>query len=268
MPVYFIETQRLLDFVRQRAPRGRPGPTDRSTPFTYAVRAISADLAQRIAQVTQRFASRSQALDQSFPRRFVTGNVPTYSVDDLRARISELDNMRTQFRKVGLLGEETDYPLEKETLEKVGDAERKVMTLYVNDSMGKLEPLHDLSSSLSLLLGIVNGKFKHKSLAVSRQHGFNVVDDEGRALALNDLSSGEQHELVLAYSLLFKVQENSLVMIDEPELSLHIDWQTAFLNDLLEIVRSNKFDVILATHSPSIIGTHDDLMVSLSDVLS
>jgi len=267
LPVYFIETQRLLDFVRNRAARTRAGIQDR-TPFTYAVRSIAADLAQRISQTTQLYAMRSQALDQSFPRRLLTESVNTYSVDDLRNWMSKLDDTRTKFRRLGILGEETDYPLEKETLEKVGDQERKVMTFYVEDSMAKLEPLQDLFNRTSLLLNIVNAKFNHKTVEVSRQHGFVVTDDKGRSLALNNLSSGEQHELVLAYSLLFKVRANSLVLIDEPELSLHIEWQTAFLNDLLEIVKNSHFDVILATHSPNIVGTHDDLMVTLSGTVS
>ena len=45
-------------------------------------------------------------------------------------------------------------------------------------------------------------------------------DESTVALHLVRLSSGEQHELVLAYDLLFKVKEKSLVLIDEPELSL------------------------------------------------
>jgi len=89
---------------------------------------------------------------------------------------------------------------------------------------------------------------------------------EGRdqqELSLDSLSSGEQHEIVLTYDLLFKVVPNSLVLIDEPELSLHPSWQKRFLPDLLEIVKIANFDVIIATHSPYIVGTRDDLMVAL-----
>lgn len=78
------------------------------------------------------------------------------------------------------------------------------------------------------------------------------------------LSSGEQHELVLLYDMLFKVKPNALVLIDEPELSLHILWQKEFMQDLLQIISIAHFDVLLATHSPYIVGERDDLLVELS----
>jgi predicted ATPase len=53
-------------------------------------------------------------------------------------------------------------------------------------------------------------------------------------------------------------------LIDEPELSLHLSWQKRFLDDLLEVVRVTGIDVLLATHSPFIVGDRDDLMVALS----
>ena len=58
--------------------------------------------------------------------------------------------------------------------------------------------------------------------------------------------------------------KNALVMIDEPELSLHVSWQDSFVDDLKEIISIAQFDVILATHSPYIIGDHSNLMVALS----
>ncbi|MGH7121406.1 MAG: AAA family ATPase, partial [Acetobacteraceae bacterium] len=71
------------------------------------------------------------------------------------------------------------------------------------------------------------------------------------------------HELVLLYYLLFRVRPNTLVMIDEPELSLHVTWQKRFLPDLLLLVSTVAFDALLATHSPFIIGDRSDLALAL-----
>ena len=68
------------------------------------------------------------------------------------------------------------------------------------------------------------------------------------------LSSGEQHELVLLYDLLFNVQPGALVLIDEPEISLHVSWQKRFIEDLQRISRLVKFRSVVATHSPQIAG--------------
>ena len=78
-----------------------------------------------------------------------------------------------------------------------------------------------------------------------------------------DLSSGEQHQLVMLYELLFKVKPNSLILIDEPEISLHLAWQVQFLKDLQTILKLADFDVLIATHSPSIIEDRWDLTVEL-----
>jgi predicted ATP-binding protein involved in virulence len=82
-------------------------------------------------------------------------------------------------------------------------------------------------------------------------------------LSPTDLSSGEQHELVMLYELLFKVKPNSLILIDEPELSLHLAWQVQFLKDLQAIIKLADFDVLIATHAPGIIDDRWDLTVEL-----
>ena len=87
----------------------------------------------------------------------------------------------------------------------------------------------------------------------------------GQQLALRALSSGEQQELVLHYDLLFRVRSNTIVLVDEPELSLHVAWQKRFFPDLLKIVELSNFDVLVATHSPYVVGDRDDLMVALGD---
>jgi predicted ATP-binding protein involved in virulence len=78
------------------------------------------------------------------------------------------------------------------------------------------------------------------------------------------LSSGEQHELVMIYDLLFRVPDNALILIDEPELSLHVAWQKKFIPDLQEIQKLRSIQVIIATHSPQIINDRWDLAVELS----
>jgi predicted ATP-binding protein involved in virulence len=80
---------------------------------------------------------------------------------------------------------------------------------------------------------------------------------------LYDLSSGEQHELILIYELLFKVKLNSLVLIDEPEISLHVGWQVDFLKDLQRVLRLVNIDILIATHAPSIIHERWDLTIEL-----
>ena len=131
-------------------------------------------------------------------------------------------------------------------------AQRSVMTLYVQDTEKKLGVLDDLAARVELLRDNVNGKFLHKSIKIDRETGFTAIGHGNVTLALESLSSGEQHELVLLYDLLFRVRPDTLVLIDEPELSLHVAWQKQFLPDLLKIVQAAHFDAVIATHSPSL----------------
>lgn len=139
------------------------------------------------------------------------------------------------------------------------------MTLYVLDTEKKLGVFDDLARRSGTLLENVNQKYRHKRVQVDRQHGLVAVSDSGQQLPLESLSSGEQHELVLHYDLLFRVPPNTVVLIDEPELSLHVAWQNRFLPDLLQIVKLTEFDAVVATHSPYIVGDRNDLMIGLGD---
>lgn len=129
--------------------------------------------------------------------------------------------------------------------------------------MDKLKIFDDLLEKIELLQAVINKRFAYKTFRIDRQAGFVFNSLDGKVLPLDSLSSGEQHELVLLYELLFKVKPPSLILIDEPEISLHIAWQQEFLKDLLEVARVSNFDALIATHSPDIINDRWDLTVQL-----
>ena len=68
---------------------------------------------------------------------------------------------------------------------------------------------------------------------------------------------------IIFFTLLFRTPPGTLVLIDEPEISLHIHWQRKFLKTVKRIQALNPIDVIIATHSPDIIFDRRDLSVSL-----
>lgn len=262
--VHFIEAQRLLRFAPARNrdyPRYPPGS---QAQYVETVKDYAKDLEQRISETLTAYAKVSQSLDQSFPERLLKatgwGRLP---LEALKTRMQELDTKRQQLKRIGLIEQDAAYPFDVSTLEKTDDSQRSVMTLYVDDTAKKLGVLDDLARRIDLMLENINRKFKHKRIRVSRDKGLTAVTADEKVLELGSLSSGEQHELVLLYDLLFRVKSNTLVLIDEPELSLHVTWQKSFLPDLLEIVSATKFDVLLATHSPFIVGDRNDLMIPL-----
>jgi hypothetical protein len=75
------------------------------------------------------------------------------------------------------------------------------------------------------------------------------------------LSAGEQQMLsFLCYNAFY---EDSIIFIDEPELSLHVDWQRRLFPNLMKQQSSNQF--IVATHSPCIYSKYEDKELILSE---
>ncbi|MEI7866692.1 MAG: AAA family ATPase [Candidatus Methylumidiphilus sp.] len=219
------------------------------------------DLIDKIKTTLALYGQKSQTLDQSFPQRLLTASL----ADDvgLKDRMTRLDIQRHELKEIGLLDEATTPIFDPKSLDELIAKEKKFMTLYVQDTEQKLSELADLARRIKLLLNSINTKFQNKCLRIDRGKGFVVTNDAGKNLDLDLLSSGEQHEIVLLYDLLFRIKPNTLVLIDEPELSLHVSWQDHFLPDLLKIVEIAQFDVLIATHSPYIVGDYIDLMVAL-----
>lgn len=255
---HFIEAQRLV--------RSRFSPPWHRRPEAPISRVVecSQDLGRRIEDTMAHYGRQAQFLDQSFPQRLLqrdapNGNLP---VEEIRERMSTLDRKTGELKEIGILDE---TPMDRfPIVEDIDASQAGVMTLYVTDTEDKLQVLDDLAKRVRLLLESLNRKFRHKQVRVDREEGLAVVNDDSEMLPLDSLSSGEQHELILHYDLLFKVPSNTVVLLDEPELSLHIEWQSKFLADLMAIVKLSHFDALLATHSPYIVGQRDDLMVELS----
>jgi hypothetical protein len=78
--------------------------------------------------------------------------------------------------------------------------------------------------------------------------------DRKTKVNLADASSGEQQILCSVFGLVAEVQSNSLLLIDEPELSLHPRWQVDYLDRLDAVMRFfSGCHVLVATHSPLIV---------------
>ena len=78
-------------------------------------------------------------------------------------------------------------------------------------------------------------------------------DNEKQERYIQTLSSGEIQLIVILTHLYFnpEVKTANVFIIDEPELSLHVQWQEKFVDGLMEAAQATQF--ILATHSPTII---------------
>ncbi len=257
-----IETQRLLRIVRSNDPHrvSRRGPTLSKA----VVDAEASDLANRIRATLAEYANQSQALDQSFPRRVIValGSQDAPLADDVSRRLRDVEQKRSSLIEAGLL-DKSGAPEILSQAELRGKEVRQVIGVYLNDMEQKFSKFDQLFQRASLFKEIISEKFRFKSVMISREKGISARMDDGQEIPLTDLSSGEQHELVLLYELLFGVRDDALILIDEPELSLHVGWQVKFIPDLERIQKLRSLQIIMATHSPQIINDRWDLTEEL-----
>jgi ABC-type transport system involved in cytochrome c biogenesis ATPase subunit len=265
--VRFIESQRLLRMGTQfRGPQyGQPG-----TSMEPSVAFYSQQLAQAIQAKLAEYAALSQTLDRSFPVRLVDQiqspriNGEGATVDDLRKKLDELEGKRARLRAAGLLDQKDDFG-GFQVPEQLQETTQQVLPVYVRDVEQKLSVFDAIAEKIDLLKGIINSRFFAKTMSISKERGFLFTTKIGQPLPPTLLSTGEQHMLVLLSELLFSIQPNSMVLIDEPEISLHVAWQQSFLSDLKRIADLSTIDILIATHSPQIIHDRWDLTVELEN---
>ncbi|HGY3714986.1 TPA: AAA family ATPase [Citrobacter gillenii] len=79
------------------------------------------------------------------------------------------------------------------------------------------------------------------------------LSKHGSSFPLNHASSGELSFIALLVHVAFCVTDNSYIFIDEPENSLHPQWQNEYLELLKGVIGYNQCVIVVATHSPLIV---------------
>lgn len=254
--VHLIREQRLFQKVTKSDSRHYSRSERDQNIMTETIQAYSNELRNLINEKIQQSYSISQSLDSSYPTRLITEKEKV-SKEEYDKRFADLTEKQEKLTKNGL------YESKQKVLGYSKD-DSKALLVYLNDLEQKLSVFNDLLEKLELFTNILNERrFTFKSIHINREKGFHFKTTNGKDLKLNQLSSGEQHEVVLLYELIFKTKPSILVLIDEPEISLHVTWQKEFLDDLLRIIKIQNFQVLIATHSPSIINDRWDLVYNL-----
>jgi len=115
---------------------------------------------------------------------------------------------------------------------------------------------------------VFSDSFAKYRLGVSPTDGFYLTVDQKTRLSLDILPSGELNCLFVFYYLLFHGNEKGIFLLDEPEISLHIEWQEKIIEQIMEIQNKNGGwpQVIIATHSPFILHDNFDLLAKVTYV--
>lgn len=195
--------------------------------------------------------------ESSYVQRLLS-TTNTINKDEFDKRFSQTNKIKQTLSKFGL------YSVDRESPTTFKDNDAKALSIFLDDTEKKLVVFELIIKQLELFTYIINKKeFTDKKLVISPVDGYIFIDTNSKKIELDNLSSGEQHELILIYELIFKIGSNAIVLIDEPEISLHVVWQKEFLKDLKAIIALNGSNVIVATHSPQIINNEWDKTIDL-----
>ena len=255
----FVRTQRLINI----SAIARGTRADELKEPRDVVEIYSSQIKDTIAKKLAESAVQSQARDRSFPIRLINKEfVKDVPQAEFMETYRSTEERAQNLMSAGLLDQAASIPLPQRHLTKL---ERDVLALYLSDFNEKLDAFTDLQRRIEALVDIVGSKLRRKRFVIDRQKGFvfETYDNPPRKLSVTDLSSGEQHQIVLFYELIFASTGIELFLIDEPEISLHVEWQRAFISDIEKVQALTGATFLIATHSPQVINNRRDLAVPL-----
>lgn len=165
------------------------------------------------------------------------------SIEKMKAAINSSDNEPIAF----------DFgPLEK--IRQTND----VVKMSLQAEQQKKEIFSQRETFLKTLKGFIEDKdfeFVNGLLKVTK----------GRNVPIEKLSSGEKQLIILFAETLLQREKPYVFLADEPELSLHVSWQREIL-PAIQLLNPNA-QLLVATHSPEVVGKYADKILDMEDIL-
>lgn len=112
---------------------------------------------------------------------------------------------------------------------------------------------------------IINSMFQRKQVFINERNELLVRTQSNKIFHLTRLSSGEKQLLILLGQSLLQENHNHIYIADEPELSLHVEWQEKLVHSLKNINPNSQ--IIFATHSPDIVGDYSKSIIQVENVI-
>ena len=130
---------------------------------------------------------------------------------------------------------------------------------------GNMDAAQHLSEPKKRFQDIVDDLFKETGKQIVRTENEIRFSQIGETLLPYKLSSGEKQMLAILLTVLVEDQQPYVLLMDEPEVSLHIEWQKQLIDLILEL--NPNVQVILTTHSPAVIMSGwMDKVTEVSDI--
>jgi energy-coupling factor transporter ATP-binding protein EcfA2 len=226
----------------------------------------------REAQINYRaFFSTTEA--DLFPRIIarLTSEKPTaYETSEIRERFDKIHRYDKLNDRFGLGPDHWDYEQMMQALDQLSTqsgANRQyaltVLGSYVEQLESRVAERNLIADRLRTFERLMKHFWKDKSVAIHRRRGLEIRLESGELLEEKQLSSGEFHLLLLMVAALGTRRRGTIIAIDEPEMSMHIEWQRQLVPALVECASKADPLLIFATHSPDLSASLPQAMVEL-----
>ena len=237
---------------------------------------------QTVAARVERFIREAQVNYRSFfsttepelfPRiidRLTSGEQPKYDIADLHGRLSAIHDQDKVTGRFGLERDNWDYAQLVGTLTALserGETGRgqalTVLGSYVEQLESRSAQRALVADRLLTFERLLQGLLTDKTVVVDSRAGIRIETPSGSTLDESQLSSGELQLMYLMVSALVTRRRGSIIAIDEPEMSMHIEWQRKLVPALIECASKAEPLFIFATHSPDLAASLPEAMIEL-----
>ncbi|WP_296097127.1 AAA family ATPase [uncultured Agrobacterium sp.] len=175
-----------------------------------------------------------------------------------RSIVSHFENVKTAVSKIK---RESSESLSQTDFVSLIDNQR--IHRLVHDWRQLQKTRKDIYFHRSMFISILDDLFTRKTVRITDRNEIEIVTQSGKPFGPDVLSSGEKQLFVMLGEVLLFEQRPFVLIADEPELSLHVAWQSA----LVESIRllSGRVQIIFATHSPDIVGENEADIIELEE---
>jgi energy-coupling factor transporter ATP-binding protein EcfA2 len=203
--------------------------------------------------------SKSKESDRNFAFDLLKGRRRKVDHSSLVTKYEYISRQNEELSQNGL----TKSSISVDVPDDADETERRALDLFLTNWEAKLAPLIAVHEKLTLLKRIVNSKFIGTRINFTPEGKLEFRSATGSRVDVSQLSSGEQHLFALFTQLLFSANKVSVVLIDEPEISLHASWKHEFVEDIEEVAKVSQLRIVLATHSTAIVNGRWELVQEL-----
>ena len=188
--------------------------------------------------------------------------------DIIRSFDRPLMNMETVTNMNLNLATELDwqlFQLQRKYLDYQVNIGNRIISVLQGGDPDAPERAKQISSPKKRFQDIMDKLFSDTGKKIVRTENEIRFSQIGETLVPYQLSSGEKQILAIMLTVLVEDNQNYVLFMDEPEVSLHVDWQQQLIDLVLEL--NPNVQIILTTHSPAVImNGWMDKVTEVSDI--